>query len=333
MAILFYYALLAAWPMLLWPALRLAGWSRGWLFVVAGAGLLAILHEVGTFYGTPSAIRLDIPLIAVALGLLYLTAVVVLFRGRWLKSAAVLGVVLVLCGGAMSYFWIEAGRESARLREIFRARDALLFQAKFRSLDAYASYFGSLDARSTLLPVGHWTAEGGGYFSRLIVNPKGRTWAFFPCGETECDYRSVDRGVRAVGDPGAGRWEVTLQPRAGLPVRIEMEQSGPDRLILRGRGQPTILTKAPPPVDPTPAREKLIYLGPFTAIECRGLHAEVRQLWLWREEQRLYAVGIFSTLVSGRHARFVEPFPLGEGDRQGASWAFECDATIDPGLP
>ena len=42
MAIFLYYALLAVWPLLLWPALPLTGWSRAWLLVVAIAGLSVI---------------------------------------------------------------------------------------------------------------------------------------------------------------------------------------------------------------------------------------------------------------------------------------------------
>ena len=320
---LLYYALLAAWPLVLWPALRLTGWSRVWLCVVALAGLLATAHEIRMFYGTPSAIRLDILLIAIVLGVLYATAAAVMFRAKWRKSAAGLCVVLVLAGGGLSYTWIEAGREAQRLTAVFRERNSLLFEAKFRSLDAYASYFRMFDARPSMLPAGHWEAQGGGYFSRLIVNPEGRAWAFFPCDETECAYHSVDPGVRPVGDPAEGRWDVTLAPPAGVPVTVRIAQPDPDHLTVEGRGQPTTFTKTPPPIDPAPARQSLSFLGPFVQVECRGQHADVRQLWLWQEDARLYGVGIFSTLVAGTHAGFVSPILLGEGVRQGESWSFE----------
>ncbi len=41
-----YYALLAVWPLFLWPAWRLKGWSRAWLLVAAVAGALATAHRV-----------------------------------------------------------------------------------------------------------------------------------------------------------------------------------------------------------------------------------------------------------------------------------------------
>ncbi len=328
MAFLLYYALLAVWPLLLWPALRLAGWSRAWLLVAAVAGLLATAHEIRTLTGTPSGIRLDIPLIAIVLGVLYATAAAVMFRGRWRKSAAVLGAVLVLAGGGLSYSWIESGREVERLTQVFYARQALLFEAKFRSPDAYASYFRMFDARPTRHPVGHWEARGGGYFSRLIVNPEGRAWAFYPCGETgqetECAYHSADPGVRPAGDPAERRWEITLKPLVGAPVTtLRIAQTDPDHLTLEGMGQPATLTKTPPPIGPAPARQTLSFLGPFVQVECRGQHADVRQLWLWREDARLYAVGIFATLLAGTHADFVSPVLLGEGVGQGDSWSFE----------
>ncbi len=330
LAFLLYYALLAVWPLLLWPALRLKGWSRAWLLVVAIAGALATAHEIRVLTGPPAAIRLDILLIAMVLGVLYASAAAVLFLRRRRKSAAVLGAVLVLAGGGMTAIWIESGREAERLTEVFHARNALLFEAKFRSLDAYASYFRTFDARPTLLPVGHWAAQGGGeaqgggYFTRLIVNPEGRAWAFYPCEETECAYHSADPGVRPAGDPAEQRWEVTLGPLVGAPVTtLRIAQSDPDHLTLEGMGQPARFIKTPPPIDPAPARQSLIFLGPFTQMECRGQSAAVRQLWLWREDARLYAVGIFATLLAGAHAGYVSPVVLGEGVRQGDAWHFE----------
>ena len=89
-----YYALLVVCLPLLWPALRLKGWSRAWLLVVAGAGLLATGHEFRTMFWTANPIRLDIPLIAIVLGVLYASAAAVLFRAAWRKSAArILSVV------------------------------------------------------------------------------------------------------------------------------------------------------------------------------------------------------------------------------------------------
>ncbi len=323
MAVLFYYALLAVWPLLLWPAWRLAGWSRAWLLVVAIAGLLATVHETRMLTGTPSAIRLDIPLIAIALGVLYATAAAVMFRGRRRKTAAVVGAVLVLAGGGLGYTWIEAGREADRLSEVFRTRNALLFEAKFRSLDAYGSYFRMFDASPTVLPVGHWEAQGGGYFSRLIVNQEGRAWAFYPCDQTECAAHSADPGVHPAGDPAERRWEVTLAPPMGAPVTLHIAQGDPDHLTVEGRGQPTTFARTPPPIDPAPARQSLIFLGSFATVECRTQHAEVRQLWLWREDARLYAVAIFATLLAGTHSDFVSPMLLGEGVGHGDSWSFE----------
>ena len=149
------------------------------------------------------------------------------------------------------------------------------------------------------------------------------TWAFYPCGETECNYRSADPGVQPVGHPAGRRWEVTLTPTAGAPVSLRIAQSDPDHLTVEGRGQSTTFTKTPPPIDPAPARRSLVFLGPFVQVECRIPHAEVRQLWLWQEGARLYAVGIFATLLAGTRANFISPILLGEGEGVGDSWSFE----------
>lgn len=323
MAFLFYFALLAVWPLLLWPALHLKGWPRAWLWVTVLAGLLATGHEIRMYIGTTSAIRLDIPLIAMALAVLYGGAAVAMFLRKWRKTAACVAVALMVAGGGLASAWIEAGRESERLSKVFDARNALLFEAKFRSPEAYSSYFRMFETKSTSLPVGHWEAQGGGYFSRLIVNPEGWAWAFYPCGETECAYSSVDPGVQPVGDLAARRWDVTLAPRMGAPVAAHMAQPDPDHLTIEGRGQPTTFTRTPPPIDSTPSRSSLVYLGPFVTVDCRGQHVDVRQLWLWQEGTRLYAVGIISTLVAGTHAGFVSPILLGEGERQGDAWTFD----------
>ncbi len=322
MVLLLYYALLVVWLPLLWPALRLTGWSRAWLLIVAAAGFLATGHEIRTLFWTVSAIRLDILVIAVVLGMLYASAAAVLFRAAWRKSAAALVAVLAVVGGGMSYGWIEAGRESARLTEVFRERDALLFEAKFRDFDTYADYFEVFDARPTFFPVGHWEDQGQGYFSRLIINPQGRVWAFYRCGDTECAYRSADPGLQAVGHPAQKQWDVTLDPPAGAPMTVRIAQPAPDRLTIEGSRQPAAFSKSLPPIDPAPARRSLIFLGPFSAIDCRGQHARVHQLWLWQEETRLYAVGIFATLLSGRRADYVSPVVMGDSVVDGERWSF-----------
>ena len=250
MTILLYYALLVVWLPLLWPALRLRGWSRAWLLVVAAAGLLATGHEIRMLFWTVSAIRLDILVIAVVLVMLYATAAAVMLRAAWRKSAAALVAVVIVAGGGMSYGWIEAGRESARLIEDFHARNALLFEAKFRDLDTYASYFETFDARPTFFPVGHWEDQGQGDFSRLIVNPQGRVWAFYRCGDTECAYRSGDSSLQAVGHPAQKQWDVTLNPPAGAPMTVRIAQPAPDRLSIEGSRQPVAFSKTLPPIDP-----------------------------------------------------------------------------------
>ncbi|MEM7225609.1 MAG: hypothetical protein AAF495_21705 [Pseudomonadota bacterium] len=322
MAFAFYFALLALWPLLLWPAVRLRGWSRAWLCLVILAGLLAGLHEARQWSGTISAIRLDIPLIAIVLGALYGITALVLLRARWRKTASALAFGLLMAGGGLAVQWIEAGREAARLSEVFKERNALLFAARFRDQDTYDASFNMVEGRPAPFPVGHWEGEGG-YFSRVIVNPAGEVWAFFPCDGTECLYRSAAPGLEALDDPVAGRWRVTLAPPAGLPVEVRLTQHGPERLEIEGRGQPTRLTKTPPPIDPAPPPRRLTYLGPFSQVACRGQYAEVRQLWLWQEGNRLYGVGIFATLVAGTHARFVSPILLGEGVRASETWSFQ----------
>ncbi len=334
--ILLYYALLAVWPLLLWPAWRLKGWSRGWLIVTVIAGALGIANEVRVLAGPPAAIRLDVVAISVVLGVLYTGAAAVLLLGRRRKLAAVMGVAIVAIGGGMSYSWIEAGRQGDRLTRVFYDGQALLFEARFRSPETYAAHFRMADARPTLgpvghwaAPVGHWAAQGdGGYFTRLIVNPEGRAWAFYPCGRssplTECMYHSADPGVRPVGEAAERRWDIAFVSPSGSPfATVRIAQTDPDLLTLEGMGEPATFVKTPPPFGPAPGPAALSYLGSFVQIECRGPSAALRQLWLWREDERLYAVGFFGTLPAGERANFVMPTVIGEGARRGDGWSFE----------
>ena len=73
--------------------------------------------------------------------------------------------------------------------------------------------------------------------------------------------------------------------------------------------------------DPA-ARRALNFLGPFTALDCRGDYTDVRQLWLWQEGTRLYAVGVFGTLISGRRADYVSPIVMGDSEQSGDGWSF-----------
>jgi hypothetical protein len=323
--LLLYYALLVLWVPLLWPALRLSGWKRGWLLAVAGAGLLATVNEVWQTFWAPNAIRLDILLFSLLLTLLYATAAGVLYGASRPGAALLLGVALALIGGGMTYEWVLVGREGQRLTAIFDARNALLFRARFRDQATYDRYYGPFPPDSPAQPSGHWQARGPSPFTRLIVNGEGRAWLFYRCGQTECAFGPAGVGLQRSVDAEKSEiaWQTVLRPSIGdaLPVRIVRD--GAAGLVVEARGQGVAFAKAPPPVDPSPPAKTLDFVGSFAAAECLGQHARVRQVWLWRAEGRLYAVGIFQTLLAGQRAQFVMPVVLGEGRKEGDAWAFD----------
>ena len=82
-------------------------------------------------------------------------------------------------------------------------------------------------------------------------------------------------------------------------------------------------SKAPPPIAAHRARRTLAFLGRFAALQCRGNHAKIDQLWLWRDDGGLLAVGIFSVLLTGRRADFVSPEVMGRGSKDGEGWKFQ----------
>lgn len=338
-ALLLYYMLLALWVPLLWPAFRLRGWKRGALLVVVLGGALATASEVWQSFGPPNAIRIDVLLFTVVLIMLYAAAVAVLLIARWRVAAGVFALALFVAGGGLVYEWGEAVAESQRLGEKFDERNRLLFKARFRDRATYDAYFGPFSGPSGRFPVGHWQAPGGARFTRLIVNGDGRAWLFYRCGEAECNYRPSTRPLERVADGALHEWRGDLHPPAGerLPVRIVR----PDEktLSLEVLGQVVNLTMRPPPIDPAPRQDVLVFLGTFSARVCIRQHAAVRQVSLWQQGGRMFAVGVFQTLVAGRPARFVTPTAMGEGRPHGDGWDFEwtvdgekASATVTPAL-
>jgi hypothetical protein len=297
LAFLLYYALLVLWLPLIWPMLRVRRRARLLLAAVVAAGLLAALHEVRSTLGTAAEIRFDILLIGAALLSLYALAAVVLFAAGWRRAAAALGLVILLIGGSAAYKWILLGRESERLREVFHARNRLLFEAGFRDRETYERRFGPFTGAPGSHPSGHWLADGPSRFSRLIINGEGRAWLFFPCAKTQCAYGPAGTALEPIGAGPTSQWQASLAPQAGVPLEVTIARGSGDHLTLQANDRSSVFAKRPPPIDPTPARRSLVYLGPFARVTCQGRHAKVRQVWLWREQARLYAVGIFAPLV------------------------------------
>ena len=331
MMYLLYWGLLVAWVLLLWPAFRLKGAPRLWLLIVIAAGITALVYETCMYLWSSANIRLDILLISMALGCLYGTAVLVLAAKELRISAALLAGVLAVIGAGMSYKWVEVSRESQRVSEAFKETNRLLFHAKFRSPQVYESQFGPFTVGIVNDPVGHWQSDGQSRYTRMIINAKGRIWLFYQCQEdAECHSGPGGSGLRR-SDSQPERWKASLKPQVGLPFDIKITRLQPDTLSVEVRDQIHRFYRAPPPVNPTPAADSLRFLGPYSNVECAGAHAKVRQVWLWQDVGRRYAIGIFSTLVAGRQSLFVPVLVLGEAERQHDGWHFAWQLHGRPG--
>ncbi len=324
MMYLLYWGLLFAWVLLLWPAIRLKGAARAWLLFVIAAGLAGLVYEVYMYLWSSASIRLDILLISMALGCLYATTALLLVFKRLRATAALLAFVLALIGSGMSYKWIEVSRETQRVSEVFKETNRLLHQAKFRSPEIYERQFGPFDGAADGDPSGHWQIEGRSHFTRMIINAEGRIWLFYQCQEdAECHSGPKGSGLRKSGT-GPGDWNASLKPEVGQPFDIKITRTLPDKLSVEVRDRVHRFSEAPPPFNPMPVATSLRFLGPFSHLECSGsgAHATVRQVWLWEDGARRYAIGIFSTLVAGRQNRHVPVLFLGEGERQRDGWDF-----------
>ena len=317
-----YYVLLFLWVPLLWPAMHLRGWKRGALLIVALAGALATANEIWQTWAESNAIRIDILLFIVVLITLYVAAVAVLILGHWRRAAFSLAIVLALTGGAIGYEWANVVQEGERVRATLDRRDDLLFKAKFRDRQTYEAYFGPFDGPAGRFPVGHWQAPPGSTFPRLIVNADGDAWLFYRCGTTECTYRPSHQKLERVRDGADREWRGLLRPSIGDFAEISLVQRDDDHLTAEIRGLALALTKGPPPIDPAPKPETLTFEGSFLATHCIRKHRVIRQVWLWREGARLFAVGVFQTPIAGERARFMTPTVLGEGRPKDGGWEF-----------
>ena len=77
-----------------------------------------------------------------------------------------------------------------------------------------------------------------------------------------------------------------------------------------------------PPIDPAPRTEKLSYLGTFGHVDCGPRRVEVVQLWLWRDQDGLYAVGTARRFAKGQPLRFARLMVMGAGAAEGDAWVF-----------
>ena len=311
-----YLFLLGFWPPLLWPALRAKGGLRLWLLVVVGLGLAANLYEARLWLGPAEAIRIDILFGAPVLAGIYLVTALLLFAAGWRRLALAYGAALLLLFGGAAYLWRESEREHARFLE----GRALIAQAGFRSPEVYEAHYGPFAPPPEGLPVGHWLSSGDPLASRLIVNAEGRLWLFRSLSDEESlDFTSAEV-LRREGAAWRGALKEVHWPDRRFPVRVEGQGAG--RLTLTFQDRSTAFAEVPPPIDKAPRAESLSYLGSFGRIDCDPHRAELVQLWLWRDQGGLLAVGVARPFAKGQAVRFAKPIVLGAGAAEGDSWIF-----------
>ncbi len=311
-----YLVLLGLWLPLPWPALRTKGALRLWLWLVVALGLAASLNEARLWFGPAEAIRIDILFGAPILAGGYLVTAVLLFTAGWRRLALALGAVLLVLFGGAAYLWWESEREHARFLE----GRALVAQAGFRSREVYETHFGPFAPATDGLPVGHWRSDGDPLATRLILNAEGRLWLFRRLSEEESlDFTSATP-LRREGAAWTAALKEVHRPDRQSPVRVEPQGEG--RLTLSFRDRRTAFTRAPPPIDPAPGHESLSYLGSFGRVDCGPRRVESVQLWLWRHQGGLLAVGIARPFAKGQPVRFAKPMVLGAGAAEAGAWIF-----------
>lgn len=325
---LLHLVLLGFWLPLLWPVLRTKGGLRLWLLLVIALGLVASLREARLWFGTPEAIRVDILYGAPILAGVYAVTAVLLFRARWRRFALVFGSALLLLWAGAAFLWRELEREQERFVE----GRALIARAGFRSPETYDKRFGPFAPAVAGLPVGHWVSGGEPLATRLIINGEGRVWLFRGLSGAETlDFASASQLLRRQGEDGA-TWTGDLKGHgvSAVPALVEITWQDDGRLTLAFRGWSRDFTKTPPPIEAAPERHDLSYLGSFGDIECDGRRLDLAQVWLWRDEERLYAAGVVRTFSQSQQASFATPMVLGSAQERGGAWNFAWDGMRGP---
>ena len=309
----FYCGLLLLWLLLLIPIVRSKGWARICLMVVVTLAVLAGLHEIRMYLGSPAAIRIDIILISMALAVLYVASSVLLFLKGWTKTAITFVAFLTAIGVGMGYEWSKVRNESARVNAAFEETNRLLFKAKFRDQNTYLKYFKTISNEDNRFPAGHWQAEQEGQFTRVIINSSGHVWLFYQCqDDAECHYGPQGSGLQE--SDTKLQWTASIRHRVGTPFDINIKQLPGEILELKRGDYKQQFIKRPPPIEQNSGQNALQFAGAFSNVKCEGAHSRVHQVWLWNGETRSYAVGVFSTLVAGRINRFISPVIMGKGE-------------------
>jgi hypothetical protein len=184
-----------------------------------------------------------------------------------------------------------------------------------------------MNAAMADVPAGHWIAQAP---TRLIVSPAGHAYLFYSWGTTTEFQFGPGAPLRATTGEGAPGWEALLVMRGVGERRLAIAPPEGDALVVHIDGAPVRFRRAPPPLLDIYEDERLTYLGSYSAAERLREHARVSQLWLWRSDAALLAVGIFRYLVPGQRADFVTPAVMGPGQPEGDGWRFRWE---DRGRP
>jgi hypothetical protein len=330
-AIAAYVLVLCVWVLFLAPALRGSRGERAIPAAAAVLGILGALREIWlTFAWGPSAsgpIRVDIFLVFWLLAAVYGMSALRIWRAGWIRTAALAGGVTGLACAGMAAAWVASNQEIARLDALRDEGNQLLFEARFANRAAYERAFAfGMGGNAADVPAGHWAPESGSgiAYTRFIVNPSGHAFLFFGCGPTECLF-GPGAPLRAAEGGTASGWTAALAMRGVGERSLTIAPPAGDALVVDIDGKPARFRRTPPPLLDRQEDENLAYLGAFSAAERVRQHARVSQIWLWRSDAELLAVGIFRYLLPGQRADFVAPVVLGRGSAEDGRWRFRWE--------
>ena len=326
-----YLILLGFWPPLLWPALRTKGGLRLWLLLLIALGLAVSVYEARLWLRPAEPIRIDVLFGAPVLAGLFALTALLLFLAGWRRFATVYGLAILILCGAATFAWQEMEREQERFVE----GRALIARAGFRSPEAYEDRFGPFTPAVQGLPVGHWQPEDetfASFASRLVINGQGRLWLFRSYREAETLELTSGTEVLRREEGDGSTWTVELQRYSSAypGARVAVAHQEPGRLTLSMERSSAVFTKTPPPVEAAPEQQNLRYLGSFGSIACDGRRLDLAQVWLWRDQERLYAVGVVRAFSQSQPEGFATPVVFGSAQERDGAWHFAWEGVRGP---
>ena len=327
-----HYLLIGAWVFFLIAAraMRSSQGPKGLIRIAIVGGILATLYEATmTFFmngpwqcadALGDLLRWEILLVVPVLCLLYAVGLVGICRcamsgpsRRVVGCVAAIRILLII--GYKGLAWHNVGQHTKQLDRQFHLGRRLVFEAKFRSKEAYQQYFGPV---ADDISMGHYKAQSNPYYARLVLNENNKMWLFFGDQGSEMFYGPgrLVQDVAVLPFQGGGGKRVTVVTKSPQEIILDIEQipetKQEEAYAAKQAQRGVVFGAAPPPISSVTPSNALRYLGNYEVLKQEGRGGRYTQFWVWQNHDSLYALRADGDW--GWRPKDVSPRVLGRGE-------------------